>query len=247
VHIKDGKVSAIRNRKNNPVLNLYPEFMALEFEKMNAVLDGELVVFKNNKSVFYGGINQRDKVYTKELLEQFPVTFVAFDILFLHKEVLIGKPYAERLERLNRGFLSHTGKHFMIADSIADPKKYWNDKIIKDGREGLVIKEPDSKYEPSSRTYAWLKLKNYKIAELIVEDIIMNVKGNRVSGKVKIGDDILQIDCQYGGCYGIKKGDKLPVEYLDVVGGKLIQPHKPKNWKQVEVIENVGGSESSKN
>jgi ATP-dependent DNA ligase len=245
VHIKDGKISAVRNRRNNPVLHLYPELTALDFGKISAILDGELVVFKNNKSVFYGGINQRDKLYSKDSVEKFPVTFVAFDMIFLNKEILLGKPHNERYELLNTGFLSYTGKHFVISDNIADPKKYWAEHVIPEGREGLVLKDPKSKYEPSQRSWSWLKLKNYKVAEVIVDSIDVNVKGNKITGKATINSEVCIVECQYGGVYNIQLGDKLPVEYLDIVGGKLIQPHKPRKWKP-EVIQNASENESSK-
>jgi len=242
MHIKEGKVSAVRNRRNNPVLHLYPELSALDFGKVDAIMDGELVVFKDGKSVFYGGINQRDKLYSIEATKQYPVTFMAFDLLFMDKEVLMGKPYEERCELLNTNFLQYTGKHFAIADNIADPKKFWYERVIPEGREGLVIKVPASTYAPSSRTYDWLKLKNYKVTEVIVGKVEANLKGNKIWGMAKIGSDVIEIECQYGGVYNIKPGDKLPVEYLDIVNGKLIQPHKPRKWKPMEVVEDVSKS-----
>jgi len=231
LHIKDGKISAVRNRRNKPVFHLYPELKELEFEKTSAVVDGELVVFQNDKSVFYGGINQRNKLNKEGAQESFPVTFVAFDLIYLDGDIKIELDYEERYELLHRIFHQHSGKHFMIADNINNPKRYWKEAIVPDGREGFVIKDPRSPYVPSSRSDKWLKIKNYKITELVVEQIETNVKGVRVSGKAKIGSLVCEVDCQYGGIYDIKLGDKLPVEYLDIVGNKLIQPHKPRGWK----------------
>jgi hypothetical protein len=96
-----------------------------------------------------------------------------------------------------------------------------------------------------------MKLKNYKIVEVTVDSIDVNVKGNKITGKATINSEIVLVECQYGGVYNIQLGDKLPVEYLDILNGKLIQPHKPRKWKpadkSVEVVQDASKSEGAAN
>jgi DNA ligase-1 len=100
------------------------------------------------------------KVVSAKLLAEVPVTFVAFDVLYLDGRNLLTEPLRERrrlLEELN------LPPPFMLAYLIQARNAAELDKIFDAARgrnnEGLMVKDPESKYSPGRRGLGWLKLK----------------------------------------------------------------------------------------
>lgn len=228
VSIKDGKITSIRNRSNNPILHLFPELKKLTFEGVtSAVIDCEVCVMEKDKSIFYGGINQRDKKLYENRIETHPVTIVAFDCLHFNGETIVGKTYVDRLSFLNKVSQS---ENFKIANNIQNPVEYWKDKVVVENREGLVIKNPKALYEAGTRSKEMLKLKFYKRAKLKVENIESNPKGVKLSGHFDWNDKQCEAEVQWSssGYENIKIGDEVEFEFLDLVNDKAVQPHKVK-------------------
>jgi bifunctional non-homologous end joining protein LigD len=226
-HFKNGKMTSMRGRRNNTLLHLFPEFTQLKLnEECDAILDGEVIVAdEKGRSMFYGGINQRDKKLHPENVPKFPITFVVFDVLYLKGQVVVDKPYSERLALIQTLF-SDTA-NMRVVKNIENPKEYWENKVVKENREGLVIKNPNGKYEVDTRSKNNLKLKFYKIAQVIVDALENNPKGVKVSGHTADGL-LAEVQWSSSGFENIKIGDTIPVEYLDVVNNKMVQPHKVK-------------------
>jgi ATP-dependent DNA ligase len=216
VHVKDGKITAIRNRNNVPILYLYPELKEATLPFKVAVLDGEIVVMQDNKSVFYGGIDSRRSVPTDKVKLEKPVTFICFDAIHIDGETLNLQPYSKRLEHIQKIPQSNLVQH-----AISQGPELW-DKITQDNREGVVIKNPNSIYEPGKRSSNYLKVKNYKLAEVRVEKTEINSKGTKIYAT--LGE--IQVEAQLAGVFGISQGDIVKIKYLDIVGTRLIQPTK---------------------
>lgn len=233
VHVQNGRITSIRNRRNIPVLNLFPELKALKLSEHNAIIDAELVVFDGTgKSCFYGGINQRDKKLYDYRVATMPVHIMAFDLIYFDGEVVAGKPYKERMALLREKFQSEG--LFKVVDDIPNPLQYWNERIVPDNREGLVIKNPSGRYAFDTRSADALKLKNYKTAFVTVEQIAENPKGIKIIGKATIENESIISECQLSSAGNVKVGDVVPVVYLDIVNGRMVQPHKIKGWKVLD-------------
>jgi len=232
-HIKHGKITSVRGRRNNPLLHLFPELAELQLGDFEAIIDGELCVLDSTgKSVFYGGINQRDKKLHIENVKKFNATFVAFDLLYLNGEVVVDKPYSERLSLLKGVISDTTLQTFRVAENITNPQEYWVSKVVAENREGLVIKNPTGHYEVDTRSKNNLKLKNYKQTEVLIEKTEQNNAGTKIYGKATINGVDIEVECQVGGVKpeSLKVGEKVPVVYLDIVGNRLVQPHKIKGF-----------------
>jgi len=224
IHVKDHKIVGIRGRSNNPVLFCFPEFKDVTFPFNSAILDGEVCVFKNGKSVFYGGIDQRRSVPTPARLRELPAKIVVFDILQLDNEPLVHKPYQQRLDLL----LAHivdTPLVEVIA-SVHGPgsgRILW-DQAKKYNWEGIVCKDPKGTYELGKRSKQNLKLKNYKFVDVPVEKTEVNDKGTKIYSNVEIDGKNILVEAQQAGMFNINVGDVIRVKYLDIVGDRLIQP-----------------------
>jgi len=227
VHIKDGKVSAMRNRNDNPVLHRFPELNSVSFPNVkSAILDCEIIVEENGKSKFYDGINQRRAVPTADRLKNFPVKVIVFDLIYFNGKMLSNLKYSDRFSMLTS--MRCDSDCFEFVNNISNPKEYWYDRVIPENREGLVIKDPDALYYPGQRMDCQLKLKNYKRDKVIVSRIETNNKGVKLSGMTASGISG-EIQWSSMGCENIKVGDEVMVEYLDVVNNKMVQPHKVKH------------------
>jgi len=222
VHIKNNRVIGIRNRSNNPILYMFPEFRELDFPFDTAILDCEICVMKNGKSVFYGGIDKRRSLPTETVLKEYPATMVVFDALHIGTETIVMKPYKYRYELVGRSIGTWQNEKFKFAMNY-DPKELW-DKVVKDNREGVVIKNPNAVYDIGKRSKDCIKLKNYKQTDIIIDKVEPNDKGTKIFGK--FGE--IDVECQLAGIFDVEVGSTQRIKYLDIVGNRLIQPTKIK-------------------
>ncbi|MBW2970828.1 hypothetical protein KY320_01560 [Candidatus Woesearchaeota archaeon] len=223
IHVKGGKVVGIRNRSNNPILYCFPELKDLELPYKVAILDAEICVFKNGKSVFYGGIDQRRSKPSDKVLKEHPATIVVFDALRVDGEILIHTPYHKRHEFLTK---IQESDRIKVAKNFDNGVELWKEVESKN-LEGVVIKEPDAPYE-FARSKRFLKLKNYKMVDVQVDQTEQNEKGTKIYGKVEIEGQEINVEAQLAGVFGVENGSIQKVKYLDIVGDRLIQPTKVK-------------------
>jgi bifunctional non-homologous end joining protein LigD len=222
IHVLDGKIVGIRNRSNLPIFYLFPELKDITLPFKSAILDGELCVFKNGKSVFYSGIDQRRSVPDTNTLKENPVTLVLFDALKVNDDILIMKPYRERYEKL---------LHITATDKIKVASNWYNglelwDKVTKENQEGVVIKNPSAPYELDTRSKNYIKIKNYKLLDIVVEKTEQNSKGTKVFGKTNIENKEMIVEVQLSGVFDVSIGTTQTIKYLDICGNRLIQPTK---------------------
>ena len=230
LHIKEGKVVGIRNRSNNPILYCFPELKKAIFPYKVAILDSEICVIKDGKSVFYGGVDKRRSVPSESVLRDYPATIVVFDALYIDGEKLLMKPYKYRYEKLS---VIEKSDYIKVAENF-DGKELWG-RVVKENLEGVVIKSPGAMYEVGKRTTTQVKLKNYKLAEITVDRTEPNEKGTKVYAKTTIDGVDLDVEVQLGGVFGVEKGTTHTIKYLDIWGNRMIQPTKV-NRTQVEAI-----------
>lgn len=224
IHVKDHKIVGIRGRSNNPLLFCFPEFKDIIFPFESAILDGEIIVEKNGQSIYYGGIDHRRTAPTPARLKEFPATIIVFDIIQLVGEPLIYRPYHERLHLIEQSILPT--EHIRCIESTPDGKILW-DKIVAEDREGVVCRDPMGLYELGKRSHQVIKAKNYKHVDVKVEKTEPNAKGTKIYAHTSINGGDVVVECQRGGCFDIHEGDIVRVKYLDIVGGRLVQPT---NW-----------------
>jgi ATP-dependent DNA ligase len=129
------------------------------------ILDGEIIGWRGGRAIPFTELQQRLGRKQIDLFTSMhiPVSFVAFDLLFLDGRSLLDAPLSERrllLERLltkaeqpllqfSRAELctatEEIEKRFLLALSV--------------GNEGLLAKAPESPYVPGRRGQFWMKLK----------------------------------------------------------------------------------------
>jgi ATP-dependent DNA ligase len=129
------------------------------------ILDGEIIGWRDGRAIPFTELQQRlgRKQIDLFTTTQVPVSFVAFDILFLDDRTLLDLPLAERrllLERLlakaEQPALQFTRAELCrTVDEIEDRFLL----ALETGNEGLIAKVPESPYVPGRRGQFWMKLK----------------------------------------------------------------------------------------
>ncbi len=94
------------------------------------------------------------------LAEQTPTTFVAFDLLALDDESLLGLPQRERRDRL----VAFISDPLQLCPSTEDPAEA--EPWLED-REGVIAKRQDAKYEPGKRV-GMSKIKRVRTIDAVV-------------------------------------------------------------------------------
>jgi bifunctional non-homologous end joining protein LigD len=135
----------------------YPELSVLRRLPSGTILDGELVLIRNGRPDFHGLMNRHRR--TPRMVPFFAesVRYVVFDVLYYRGRCLTQQPFADR-HHLLHGRLPELPGVELCEGVMGDGKAYFQ-KAIAAGHEGVVAKRLTSRYTPSRRTGAWLKIK----------------------------------------------------------------------------------------
>lgn len=159
------RLMGARNWKND-YAKQHPQ-LAEEVKKIpvkQAVLDAELTYFKKgtDENVFLTALATK-KTMEKENVEP---KLMVFDILQLNKANIQNLPYKER-----DSLLEHTiPKNLELikkVESTTDGKKLLEETKLHHG-EGIVVKDPECKYEQDKRSACMLKVKNWLDDEAVI-------------------------------------------------------------------------------
>jgi bifunctional non-homologous end joining protein LigD len=163
------RVAARRGADHTP---RYPEFVAMAeaFEGRDLILDGEIVAFDASGRPSFQLLQRRMGLTTEGTIrmraQETPATYVAFDLLWLDGESLLGEPYLKRREAL--AGLGFDGANWQApAHHVGDGDRLW-DAIRKQGLEGVVAKRVESPYRPGARGGEWLKVRYRRGQELVI-------------------------------------------------------------------------------
>ncbi len=161
LHIGPGTGGArLFSRDLNDVTISFPE-VAAAASRLDGemVLDGELVPYREGSVLDFASLQT-----SPDLVAAVPVVLIAFDVLRRDGVDTLDIPLRERRaaleelalpERTDGGLLY---SHLATARGAAEVDAFFDDARARHN-EGLMIKDPDSTYQPGRRGLGWLKLK----------------------------------------------------------------------------------------
>ncbi|MEQ9310695.1 MAG: ATP-dependent DNA ligase [Balneolaceae bacterium] len=162
-HISEGRVE-LYSRDLNEITVSFPEIVTFFSNKNipNLVLDGEICVFKEETIMPFQLLQKRMGVKkpSEKLRNEFPVIFIAYDILFLNGCPLFDDPLMVRrkkLEMLSEQYRIPITSQMEISNE--DDVEALFQRALDHGNEGLMLKRKDSRYEYGQRRKSWLKVK----------------------------------------------------------------------------------------
>jgi len=132
----------------------------LQKMKLNAVLDGELVLFNE--------VDRPDfqKLQHYEGNQHLPLIYYVFDILSVNKKDLCSLPLLERKAILKKTLKKNSTIRY--SDHFEENGIAFFEEVAKNNLEGIMAKKADSAYVPGIRTREWLKLKNTVTREAVI-------------------------------------------------------------------------------
>jgi bifunctional non-homologous end joining protein LigD len=170
--VEGGRVRA-QSRNDLDVTVSFPELADIgKFLGMTTcILDGEIVALGDDGRPSFSRLQQRMHVSNQREAKRRalsdPVTFVAFDLLYINGHSLVSADYDERRSRLESLHLS--GETYTTTDSFRDV--FGRDILnatSQNGLEGVVAKRRTSPYRPGRRHPDWTKVKNFRTQEVVI-------------------------------------------------------------------------------
>ncbi|WAA11048.1 DNA ligase D [Fervidibacillus albus] len=172
---------ALMSRNGNSLLSSFPEvnrfvhtYRSAFASLLPVILDGEITILVNEFKSDFSKVQKRARLKIrekiKEAVEQFPATFLAFDVLSWQGKNMMEKPYEER-KKLLRSFIQTFCNEEMPnvrQDPFVQYVPYENNyfdlwkKVTDAGGEGIVAKHRKSAWVEGRRSDRWLKVKNWK-------------------------------------------------------------------------------------
>lgn len=165
-YLHEGKVE-LRSRNNKSFdEKFYPLLQALKAWKVNAVIDGEVIVVNDKGFPDFGDLQNWRSEADGHL------AFYAFDILWHEGKNKMELPLVERrallkeilpdhpVIKLSETFDASGSRFFSLAEEMQ--------------LEGIMAKRADSLYVPGSRSKDWLKIKTEKRQEAIIGGYTIN-------------------------------------------------------------------------
>ena len=165
---RDASGVRLLTRNDRDVTTVFPEVAgALRAQRADEfAVDGEVVALRDGQTRF-GLLQQRLGVAHPEpgLIEDFPVFYYIFDVLFAGGLDVRGRPQRERKQTLKE-LLDFTGPLRYTEHRAGDGEAFYR-QACRDGWEGLIAKRADAPYS-GGRTRDWLKFKCVTSQELVI-------------------------------------------------------------------------------
>ena len=172
------------SRTGDDISNAFPDVLAAM--GFDGVLDGELLVRDpanidsadpaSADPAAFNALQQRlnRKTVSKKMLAAHPAYVIAYDILFDGAADLRGLPLEQRRGRLEAFVAGHDHPDIELSALLDAPD--WASvaalqaEARRLGREGLMLKRRDSRYEPGRKTGLWFK---WKRDPLLADAVLM--------------------------------------------------------------------------
>jgi DNA ligase-1 len=161
---KVGERVALYSRDLKEITTTFPEVAdAARQIGRDVILDGEILAMRGDDVLPFAHLQRRLGRREPDLFmrDEFPIKYVAFDLLWRDGQTMLARPLQERWEallalqplpeafRLAKVNVAHSPEQIDAAFAAARARN----------NEGLMIKDPQSAYTPGRRGLSWLKLK----------------------------------------------------------------------------------------
>ncbi len=177
--IRNGDVDIKSRNDKSFKEKFYPITSALEALKINAVIDGEIVVLDEKGISDFGNLqNWRSE-------EDGELNYYIFDILWLDGNDLTQTSLAERKAILVK--LIPENNVLKISRSFDESGISFFETAKKLGLEGIIAKKSDSYYRPGERSDDWLKIKANSRQEMVIGGFTKNDGSNKYFSSLLVG------------------------------------------------------------
>lgn len=152
----------LQSRQLTEITFQFPELTSLARLPSGTVLDGELVMFQDDKPSLLG-IQRRallqNSFRIQHLSQSTPVSYMVFDLLFLRKRPLLAAPLSVRREALIKLYEQFPLPGLLLSEGLRQCGCQLFAQVVRLGLEGMMAKRLDAPYLPGKRSQHWLKIK----------------------------------------------------------------------------------------
>jgi DNA ligase D-like protein (predicted ligase)/DNA ligase D-like protein (predicted 3'-phosphoesterase) len=159
----DGTLS-LRSRNDIELAGQFPELAELLVLAPGTALDGEIVVMTGGKPDMQSLLSRLQAGTPRTGAA--PVTYIVFDILERGGKDLTGLRLSERRKQLEEAV--REGPHVVLSVPVEGRGEDYYRAAVAQGLEGVMAKRKDSRYEPGTRSGAWLKIKAQKSCDCVI-------------------------------------------------------------------------------
>ncbi|MEP6979690.1 MAG: ATP-dependent DNA ligase [Nakamurella sp.] len=189
---RDGDEVEIGSRNEKPMTRYFPEVVAAVLANFpaRAVVDGEIIVADvDGNSLDFEALQQRIHPAASRvtmLSTATPASFVAFDLLALGDDDLMGEPFSVRRAALVGAFAAARPPiHITPATTDVAEAQRWFDEFEGAGLDGIIAKRLDLRYQPDKRVMT--KIKHERTADCVVAGYRTHKTDDEAIGSVLLG------------------------------------------------------------
>jgi DNA ligase-1 len=208
---KSGSIVRLYSRTLDEIGEFHELLPALAAVPGDYVLDGEIVGWRDGRSLPFTTLQQRlgRKQPDMWLPLEIPVCFLAFDVLYSNGQSLLDTPLVGRRKLLGLLLASADPSLILCSTTVAVESADALGQAFRDalgrGNEGIMVKDPRSLYTPGRRGRAWLKWKQPLATLDVVVTAVEYGHGKRrgllsdYTFAVRDGDRLVNIGKAYSG------------------------------------------------
>jgi len=165
--VEKEKVIRLQNRHGHDITRLYPEIIGSHVEANEAILDGEMIVFGEDRKPSFSKLAQRSHLENGLKIDLFsklnPAVYIPFDLIRYNGTMIDRMPLIKRKDILSSMIAKESGSIVPSFYVERDGETFFN-LIVGMGYEGIMAKKKDSYYLLGKRSDLWLKMKPWKSA-----------------------------------------------------------------------------------
>jgi len=167
----EGGRARLQSRQLTEITAQFPELGHLRQLPRGTILDGELVVFQEDRPSLRQ-VQHRAFLQNRARIERLarlaPAIFMVFDLLYLDGRPLLGAPLSQRREAFVRLIEQSAPSGVLASEGVAQHGCKLFAQVARLGLEGVMAKHLYSPYLPGKRSRHWLKIKPRLTAEVLM-------------------------------------------------------------------------------
>jgi bifunctional non-homologous end joining protein LigD len=253
--VNKGKVELLSRNKKTFNEKFYPIYNTLQEWKINALVDGEILVLNDKGVSNFGDLqNWRSE-------DDGDLVYYVFDLLWYDGKNLMGLPLLQR-QAILKDILPTDNDQIRLSKVFDASGTDFFNAAERMGLEGIIAKKANSTYSPDIRSKEWLKIKVHKRQEVIIVGFTKNADTSKQFSSLLLGVYENKV-LQYVGKVGTGFSDKVQKEMMarfiplvidkspfdeipDVNKPSRFRPNPPKakaTWLKPELVCEVAFSE----
>ena len=206
--VNEGEVALLSRNNKSFDDKFYPIHNLLKEWKMNAVVDGEILVINEKGISNFGHLQNWRSEADGELI------FYVFDLVWYDGKSLMDLPLIER-QAVLKEILPTDDDRIRVSKVFNAKGTEFFHAAERMGLEGIIAKRADSTYSANNRSKEWLKIKVSKRQEVVIAGYTKNEDTNKQFSSLLLGV-YEKGQLQYVGKVGTGFSDKTQKEMMSL-------------------------------